>query len=86
MNGAFDQVDDLCLAEFAAYYYKDYKPIEDRQNDNQPVTLTDQVLENQHSSSQIPPTKISLMTKKETMKCRKVKAVRRFHKPGRQTL
>ena len=41
MNGAFDQVDDLCLAEFAAYYYKDYKPIEGRQNDNQPVILTD---------------------------------------------
>ena len=27
MNGAFDQADDLCLAEFAAYYYKDYKPL-----------------------------------------------------------
>ena len=53
MNGAFGQVDDLCLAEFAAYYYKDYKPIEDRQNDNQPVILTDQVLENQHPSSEI---------------------------------
>ena len=56
MNGAFGQVDDLCLAEFATYCYKDYKPIEDRQNDNQPVILTDQVLENQHSSSQILPT------------------------------
>ena len=82
MNGAFDQVDDLCLAEFA---YKDYKPIEDRQNDNQPVILTDQILENQHSSSQILPTKIFLMTKKETMKCRKVKAVIRFHKPSKTT-
>ena len=85
MNGAFGQVDDLCLAEFAAYYYKDYKPIEDRQNDNQPVILTDQVLENQHPSSEIVPTKISLMTKTETMKCRKVRAVIRFHKPGKTT-
>ena len=85
MNGSFGQVDDLCLAEFAAYYYKDYKPIKDRQNDNQPVTLTDQILENQHSSSQILLTKVSLMTKKETMKCRKVKAVIRFHKPSKTT-
>ena len=85
MNGAFGQVDDLCLAEFAAYYYKDYKPIEDRQNDNQPVILTDQILENQHLFSQILPTKISLMTKKETMKGRKVKAVIRFHKPSKTT-
>ena len=82
---AFGQVDDLCLAEFAACYYEDYKPIEDRHNDNQPVVLTDQILENQHSSSQILPTKISLMTKKETMKCRKVKAVIRFHKPRKAT-
>ena len=86
MNGAFGQVDNLCLAEFAAYYYKHYKPIEDRQNDNQPVILTDQILENQHSSSQIIPTKISLMTKEETMKCQKVKAVIRFHKPAKQQI
>ena len=85
MNGSFGQVDDLCLAEFAAYYYKDYKLIEDRQNDNQPVILTDQIQGNQHSSSQIIPTKISLMTKKETMKCRKVRAVIRFHKPSKTT-
>ena len=63
MNGAFGQVDDLCLAEFAVYYYKDYKLIEDRQHDNQPVIIPDQILENQHSSSQNLPTKISLMTK-----------------------
>ena len=65
MNGAFGQVDDLCLAEFAAYYYKNYKAIEDRQNDNQPVILTDQILENHHSSSQNLPTKIALMTKRK---------------------
>ena len=64
---------------------QDYKPTQDRLNDNQPVILTDQVLENQHPSSEILPTKISLMTKKETMKCWKVKAVIRFHKPGKTT-
>ena len=85
MNGAFGQVDNLCLVEFAAYYYKDYKPIEDRQNDNQPVILTDQILQNQHSSSQNLPTKISIIAKKETIKCRKVKAVIRFHKPSKTT-
>ena len=85
INGAFGHVDNLCLAEFAAYYYKNYKPIEDRQNDNHPVILTDQILDNQNSSPQNLPTKISLMTKNETMKCRKVKAVIRFHKPSKTT-
>ena len=80
-NGAFAQVNDLCLAEFAAYYYKEYRPTKDENNDNQPVILTDETLENQHASSQHLPAKISLMTRKETMKCRKVKAVIRFHKP-----
>ena len=85
INGAFGQADNLCLAEFGAYYYKDYKPIENRQNDNQPVILTEQILENQHSYSQNLSTKISLATKKETMKCRKVKAMIQSHKPSKTT-
>ena len=38
MNGAFGQVDDLCLADFPSYYYKDYKPIEDRPIDKKRQT------------------------------------------------
>ena len=63
-NGAFAQLDDLCLAEFAAYCYEEYKPTKDENNDNQPIILTDETLEKQHSSSQHLPAKISLMTRK----------------------
>ena len=62
MNGSFSEVDHLCLE---AYYYKEYKPIEDEQNDNQPVISTDETLENQHSSTGSLPNKIPLMTKKK---------------------
>ena len=46
MNGAFSQVNSLCLTEFAAYYYKEYCKKEDEENDNQPVVLSDDILEN----------------------------------------
>ena len=66
----------MCLAEFAAYYYKPYEFDSDEQNDNQPNILPDDFLENQ--TCQIPvafPQTIKLMTKNEAMKCRKVKAI-----------
>ena len=81
-SGIYTQVDNMCLAEFAAYYYKPYKCDSDEQNDNQPNILPDDFLENQ--TCQIPvgfPQTIKLMTKNETMKCRKVKAIIRVHKP-----
>ena len=49
MAGAFLQVDNLCLAEFAAYYYKPYRELGTDDNDNQPVVLTDGDLESQQS-------------------------------------
>ena len=42
-------VDKLCLAEFAAYYYKDYRKDSDETNDAQPNVLTDEVIHTQHS-------------------------------------
>ena len=45
-------VNDLCLAEFAAYYYKEYKKRScDEASDAQPEVLTDDTIEIQHSST-----------------------------------
>ena len=73
MNGKYAAVDSLCLAEFAAYYFKQYFVPEDERNDNQPDILTDETLESQHLQcySELP-LKIQLMTKKEIMRRRKV--------------
>ena len=78
-------LDKLCLAEFAAYYYKDYRKESDETNDAQPNVLTDEVIHTQHSVLQnisLPP-QITLMNTKEKMKCRKVKAVIGYHTPNK---
>ena len=81
MNGIYSGVENLCLAEFAAFYYKQYQT-----EDDKPVELSDDLLENQHVDNGYKlPKKIKLMTKKETMKCRKVRAVVRFHTPSKTT-
>ena len=79
-------VEQLCLAEFAAYYYKDYKKDPDQFNDVQPIVLCDDVVESNHVSnceSIFPPLNIKLNNGQETMKRRKIKAVIRFHTPSR---
>ena len=71
---------------FAAYYYKDYRKESDETNDAQPNVLTDEVIHTQHSILQnisLPPQITSLMNTKEKMKCRKVKAVIRYHTPNK---
>ena len=67
-------IDKLCLAQFAATYYKDYKTDVDDTKDCQPDILNDNLLESHHStertdSEQSLPTKIKLMNKNEYMKC-----------------
>ena len=78
-------VDRLCLAEFAAYYYKEYKKDCQETADAQPEVLTDDVIELHHNCDPdtSPPDKIRLMNTHEVMKCRKVKAVIRYHKPNK---
>ena len=78
-------VDRLCLAEFAAYYYKEYKKNCQETADAQPEVLTDDVIELHHNCDPdtSPPDKIRLMNTHEVMKCRKVKAVIRYHKPNK---
>ena len=85
LGNKFAEVDRLCLAEFASYYYKCYVPFDDEKNDNQPIVLTDQILEDQQPTHGRLPVKIPVMSKKETMTCRKVKAVLRFHTPNETT-
>ncbi|XP_078375419.1 uncharacterized protein LOC144658809 isoform X2 [Oculina patagonica] len=78
-------VDQLCLAEFAAYYYKDYKQNPDEFNDVQPNVLSDQLVESNHDSNSesILPPIIKLINAQEIMKLQKVKAVIRFHTPSK---
>ena len=79
-------VDNLCLAEFAAYYYKDYRKDSQETADAQPEVLTDNVIEVQQDSSDPGlslPVQIKLMNTNEKMKCRKVRAVIRYHKPNK---
>ena len=85
MNGIYAQVDGLCLIEFASYYYKQHLRKEDQDNDNQPVILSDKALENHHDSSLMFPKRIKLMSRKETIKFRKMRAVIRFHTPNKTT-
>ena len=75
-------VDKLCLAEFAASYYKDYKIPSDETSDAQPEILTGAVAESQHTntnSTETLPDKIRLLVTNKVMKCRKVRAVVRCH-------
>ena len=79
MNGKFAAVSNICLAESAAYYYKDYhsKGETDGSNDCQLEVLTDDVMQSEpgsdeHVNHYLPHT-VRLMSKNETLKCRKVK-------------
>ncbi|XP_028413533.1 uncharacterized protein LOC114536369 [Dendronephthya gigantea] len=79
-------VDSMCLAEFAAYYYKDYK-LDCETQDGQPDILTDDIIENQSTITnrvQALPKTIKLLNKNEYMKRRKVKAVLRYHTPNKK--
>ena len=80
-------VDKLCLAEFATYYYKDYKKDCSETKDSQPDVLTDDLIESQSKTSNTAeclPKKIKLINTNECMKCRKVKAVLRYHTPNKK--
>lgn len=79
-------VDNLCLAEFAAYYYKDYRRENSETIDAQPEKLTDEIIEMQHSTTSDDkslPSQIKLMNTNEKMKCRKVRGVIRYHTPNK---
>ena len=86
MNGIYSGVENLCLAEFAAFYYKQCQTEDDKANDNQPLVLSDDLLGNQLVDNGYKlPKKIKLIPKKATKKCIKVRAVVRFHTPSKTT-
>ena len=62
----FPVVDRLCLAKFAAFYYRDYKTDDFETKDSQPDVLNDELLESHYSieDTELPP-KIKLMNKNE---------------------
>ena len=79
-------VNNMCLAEFAAYYYKDYKSDVSETTDAQPEILSDDIITQLHENlnhSISLPAKIRLMNGKEVMKYRKFKAVIRYHTPNK---
>lgn len=77
-------VNDLCLAEFVAYYYKEYRKENSETIDAQPQVLPDSAIEAQHLDNDSLPDAIRLMNTNEKMKRRKIKAVIRYHKPNKQ--
>ena len=77
----------MCLAEFAAYYYKHYKPDISETADAQPEVLSDNIIEqanvDSNDNTSFLPNKIRLLNGTEVMTCRKVKAVVRYHTPNK---
>ena len=81
-HGDYKIIDQLCFAEFLSLYYVDAKQIEICENDSQPVVLNDELMDSNHEES-IFPKIVPLMSSKEKLKCRKVKAVLKYHQPSR---
>ena len=76
-------VNDLCLAEFVAYYYKEYWKENSETIDVQPQVLIDSAIEAQHLDNDSLSYAIRLMNTNEKMKQRKIKAVIGYHKPNK---
>ena len=80
-------IDNLCLAQFAAFYNKDYRTDYDVTKDCQPDILNDDLLESHNSgddTNQSLPANIKLMNRNECTKCRKVRVVIRYHTPKKK--
>ena len=80
-NGDYKIIDQLFFPEFLSLYYVDAKQIEICENDSQPVVLNDELMDSNHEES-IFPKIVPLMSSEEKLKCRKVKAVLRYHQPS----
>ena len=80
-GGLYEIVDRLCFAEFLSSYYVDARLSKLLESDSQPVVLDDKVMDANHDES-IYPKVIPLMSSNEKLKCRKVRAVLRYHQPS----
>ena len=74
-------VNDMCLALFAAHYFKDYKSDFNEVSDSQPEVLSDDFIESQNIENHNTglPDQIKLVNSREIMKFRKIKAVIRYN-------
>ena len=74
------------LYKFAVFYYKEYRTDYAETKVSQPDVLNDDLLEfhnlTEDTEKCLPP-KVKLMNKNEYMKCRKVKAILRYHTPNK---
>ena len=81
-HGRYQVLDSFCFAEFLAYYTPVSKNCKDQQHEYQPNVLPDQLIEKNHEACAYPKT-TKLMNWNETMKCRKVRRVLRYHVPNK---
>ena len=84
-KGKYRVVNNICYAEFLSYYYldtKSKKDDDDGDNDNQPNVLNDELMESGESDCPFPHV-LPLMNSKDKLKCRKIRAVLRYHVPNR---
>ena len=80
-NGKFAVINSQCFAELLSFHYLQSKSKPELHNDSQPVVLDDELMKTNHLYFKFMKT-IPLMSSKEKLKCRKVKAVLRYHVPN----
>ena len=80
-NGHYAVLTDFCYAEFLRYYYY-YLASHIKENDWQPVELSDEILDDNFPDQVYPPV-IPLMSSKDKLKCRKVPATLQFFTPNK---
>ena len=76
-------INRMCLALFAAHYFKDYNRDFNEVSDSQPDVLSDDVTEFKNVENHGTEL-LKFLNAKEVMKCRKIKAVTRYHTPNKR--
>ena len=85
-HGKYAQTNNLCFGEFSSYYHHITIIVQPKlrlstNKDSQPVTLRDELMENNNEDCQCINI-IPLISSEEKLKCRKVRAVLRYHVPN----
>ena len=77
-NGKYREISNMCFSKFLFLFYPKSRTTIDLEYDYQPVILDDELLETHYIDSNYPK-EIPLMSSKEKLKCRKVKAALRYY-------
>ena len=80
-NGMYRETSNIYFSEFLSLFYSKSVIIKDLEIDYQSVILDDELLETHHKVCNYPKD-VSLMSSKEKLKCRKVKALLRYYHPN----